>query len=298
MSHRGLFALPWFLLVAPIALAVAPPLVPRPVSPFLPPSPLLPPIPPVVHPFSVTAPPAPSSSPASSASPSPSHPWFVALTFDDGPSARTTPAVLAILEQMHVPATFFVVGRQIASQAVLLRRMKADGDVIGNHSWSHPWLTKLDARALQAQITQTNRAIATAVPGYQVHWLRAPYGAINSTVADQVRADHLGLAWWTADDEGWRHQSVAIRLHRVLDEATPNGVILLHDLDPVTVQVLPPLITALRARGAVFVTVDELARSASPATLAKTYYPHPGWPVLMTSAQSTPESSAPASSGQ
>lgn len=178
----------------------------------------------------------------------------IALTFDDGPNPLTTPQVLAVLERQHVPATFFVVGSRVAGSEELLRRMYADGDEIGNHSWSHPDLTKLPAGQIKQQVAETQDAISRA--GVPVPTLfRPPYGAVNQTVRDNVS---LTFAFWNEDPKDWAANSAQQVLAASEASAQAGGVVDMHDIYHVTADALGPLIDNLKARGFNFVTMSQL----------------------------------------
>lgn len=208
----------------------------------------------------------------------PANPWCVALTFDDGPSGKTTPQVLSILRHANVHATFFLVGSRVPAQAWVLQAMAGDGNEIGDHSWDHAWLTRLSSARVAQEVQAPLQAIEHALPGTPVRWFRAPYGAVDGKVESIVKESGLGLAWWTADDSGWKRPGTAARVAAVLDEAEPGGVILMHDTEAGTVTALPQIIADLKARGAVFVTLSQMAAIDGP--VARIYFPHRGWPVL------------------
>src|SRR5581483_7817630 len=118
----------------------------------------------------------------------------VALTFDDGPD-QSTPAMLAALEKAHAPATFFQIGRQIAGREALLRRMLADGDAIGDHTWNHADLVRDPGIAAQ-EISRTAAAIRDATRGYQPCMFRAPYGSVDGSLVSLVRGMGMTTVGW------------------------------------------------------------------------------------------------------
>jgi peptidoglycan/xylan/chitin deacetylase (PgdA/CDA1 family) len=196
----------------------------------------------------------------------------VALTFDDGPTARVTPGVLRILERERVHATFFVVGRAAAAQPALLRRMLRDGDEIGNHTLTHPHLNALlTAAALGIEIDRTQAAIRRAT-GRDARWLRPPFGARDYAAIDAAHRRGLGVAMWSAmlGDDAPAGDPAA--LARTLVAHVDDGaLVVLHDGDQgrgdtggrvYEASALCDVIATLRARGYRFVTVSELAASA------------------------------------
>lgn len=178
----------------------------------------------------------------------------LALTFDDGPNPLTTPQILTELEQAHIPATFFLVGNRVAGNEGLLRRMAADGDEIGNHSWSHPDMTKIPPQAVQQQIQLTQNAVTAAgVPPPTV--FRPPYGTVNQAMEDNI---HLGILLWNEDPKDWAAGTPAQVVQAVDASAQPGGIVDMHDIYHVTADALPQVITNLTGRGYHFVTVDQL----------------------------------------
>ena len=179
------------------------------------------------------------------------------LSFDDGPSPEFTPQVLSILEQKHVTASFFVIGNRVAGNEALLHRMVADGFEIGNHSWSHPQMTKLTKDQILTEIQSTQAAISlTGVP--QPTLFRPPYGAINDSVVHEAG---LQTALWNIDPEDWRSNDPNLLAQSLIATAKPGGVMDLHDVHPAIVAALPTIIDQLSAQGYQFVTVSQLLHS-------------------------------------
>jgi peptidoglycan/xylan/chitin deacetylase (PgdA/CDA1 family) len=186
----------------------------------------------------------------------------VALTFDDGPGA-TTPQVLRTLRRFHARATFFAVGRNIAGRAGLLRQEKALGEV-GNHSWSHPDLSRYSAAGVAEQLSSTQQAIRSAgVPRPTV--FRPPYGATNATVVAEARSLGLRTILWSIDSYDSRGYSTAAIAHTVLKLVQPGAIILMHDVIPASARALPRILRILKARRFKLVTVSELLKRTPPS---------------------------------
>ncbi len=178
----------------------------------------------------------------------------LALTFDDGPNPITTPQVLSILEAEHVHASFFVVGSRIAGNQALLQRMYADGDEIGDHSWTHPDFTTLSPDQIRQQIAQTQQAVAEAgVPAPTL--FRPPYGAVNQKVIDNVS---LTIMFWNEDPRDWAASNPVDVEKAVVASARPGGVVDMHDIYHLTVASLDPIIKQLKQDHYQFVTVSQL----------------------------------------
>jgi peptidoglycan/xylan/chitin deacetylase (PgdA/CDA1 family) len=186
----------------------------------------------------------------------------IALTFDDGPWPDT-PQFLDILEHYKVPATFFEIGRQIATygeDGALERRMLADGDMVGDHTWSHPDVAGAGAFA-QAQIEDAAAAIRTATHGFTPCLFRAPYGDVSSALISEARSFGFTTIQWDIDPRDWALPGVSEIYDNVVDNAHPGAIVLQHDGGgnrSETLTALPQEIQTLRSRGYRFVTITQL----------------------------------------
>ncbi|MEU0031290.1 polysaccharide deacetylase family protein [Streptomyces sp. NPDC006335] len=178
----------------------------------------------------------------------------VALTFDDGPSATYTANLLRYLAQNHARATFFTVGQNVVAHPALVRAEVRAGNEVGNHSYSHPDLTKLSSEQVAYQLNRTSAAIKAAT-GTAPALYRPPYGAINSTVR---RATHLSPVLWTLDTEDWKYPDATKVAQFVVSKVKRNDVVLMHDIHPTSVAAVPEILRALTAKGYHFVTVSHL----------------------------------------
>lgn len=182
----------------------------------------------------------------------------VALTYDDGPSPYTRP-LLATLDRLGVPATFFMIGQQVPGQGALLRRMLASGHELANHSWNHANLGGGGPGA-SAQLRRTNAAIRSA-SGFTPCVFRPPYGSTGADLVSRVTAQGMTSVIWSADPLDWRTPGTGAIVARVLSQTGPGGIILGHDGGGNRSQSLaaaPQIISGLRARGYRFVTVSRL----------------------------------------
>ncbi|MFG2985795.1 polysaccharide deacetylase family protein [Streptomyces sp. NPDC048258] len=173
------------------------------------------------------------------------------LTFDDGPDPRYTPAILDTLARYGVRAVFFVCGEMATENRDLLRRMVAEGHVIGNHTWTHPLIPKLSRPALVSEIGRTSEVVQKAV-GEAPVWFRAPYGAWNRA-AFEIGAE-LGMEplAWTVDTLDWKEPGTATIVSRVLSGAGPGVIVLSHDAGgnrSQSVQAISSYLPQLLARG-------------------------------------------------
>ena len=179
----------------------------------------------------------------------------VALTFDDGPGVYT-PWVLGILRRLRVHATFFIIGEQVWGNEALLRRELADGNAIGNHTFTHANVSGGGFR----QMRSTQGAIRRAT-GYTPCLFRAPYGAVSRLLIGQARSLGMNTIEWSVDPRDWARPGTGAVYSRVVSATRPGAIILMHDGGGPrgqTVAALPHVIATLRSRGYRFATVPQL----------------------------------------
>ena len=183
---------------------------------------------------------------------------YVALTFDDGPRQETTSALLDGLLERDAKVTFFVVGTQITctGNEELIRRMKAEGHQIGNHTYSHMRLISAGKNMVLEEI-QKNDVILETLLGEGDYWLRPPYGLIDKSRAALVKTP---MVYWTLDPEDWKLLDAKKVADYVVEQVEDGEVILLHDFYPSSIEAALEIIDRLQPEGYVFVTVEELFR--------------------------------------
>ncbi|WP_165975671.1 polysaccharide deacetylase family protein [Actinomadura rubrisoli] len=180
----------------------------------------------------------------------------VALTFDDGPSAYTREMLRAFAVH-RARATFFVVGDNAAADPGLLRQAATAGHEIGNHTQSHRDLTRLPTMQINSDVQRTQDVLRGAL-GWCPTLLRPPYGATNSTVAGVAKSLDLVQVLWNVDSQDWREREAKAVADRVVRQARPGAVILLHDGHKPTADAMPDVLKRLAGQGYTFVTVTEL----------------------------------------
>jgi peptidoglycan-N-acetylglucosamine deacetylase len=193
------------------------------------------------------------------------HKREIALTFDDGPGPYT-PAVLAVLERMHVRATFFVIGKMLRYFSAASVREINDGDVIGDHTQTHPMLAKL-SRHDQFEELFEQIARVELLGGRRPDLFRPPYGSFDATTLAELHRLHLLMVLWSVDTDDYRQPGVSVIVERALAGAQPGAIILMHDAGGAreqTIAALPIVIRRLRARGYRLVTVPELMKDDPP----------------------------------
>src|SRR5881398_1494708 len=189
---------------------------------------------------------------------------YIALTFDDGPSATLTPKLLDILAAHQIKATFFVIGENVVEHPEIVARAAREGHEIGNHSWSHPNFGKMSDEGVRGQVQRTDDAIKDAT-GTRPILLRPPYGSITARQKRWIH-DQFGyqVILWDVDPYDWKRPGPPVVRNRILKETQPGSIVLSHDIHPGTIEAMPSTLDALEAKGFKFVTVSELIRMATP----------------------------------
>jgi peptidoglycan/xylan/chitin deacetylase (PgdA/CDA1 family) len=200
----------------------------------------------------------------------------VAFTFDDGPGPRWTPMVLDTLAAAGVPATFFMVGRNLREHAGLVRDRLA-GHEIGNHSWSHDDLATLDLAGVTDELRRTHDVIGD-VTGQTPNLMRPPYGHLGgSTMLAATSMGYDVVLWNQQMRERQFTADPAAQVRAIVDAARPGDIILAHDIGGdhrlVALNGLAAMIEGLRARGFRFSTVSEMVAAGTPSGRAPGHRP-------------------------
>ncbi|MFC7340165.1 polysaccharide deacetylase family protein [Saccharopolyspora griseoalba] len=179
----------------------------------------------------------------------------VALTFDDGPDATDTPALLRVLGEHDVRAVFCLWGDHVRQNPDLVRRIVAEGHVLCNHTTHHDDLAAWTPEAVRADLVETNDLVRAAAPHAEVAYFRAPYGSWGES--PEVAAD-LGMQplGWRFDVEDWNPPGTEVLVQRFADRVSPQAVALLHDGGgdrSQTAAAVDEIIPRLRAEGWRFV---------------------------------------------
>ncbi len=181
----------------------------------------------------------------------------IALTFDAGPS-ENSPRLLDILKEKQVPATFFLLGkRHIDRYPELVRRMADEGHEVAGHTWTHKILTDAEPDGIRRELERPNEEIAR-LTGHRPTLMRPPQGRTDDTVHGICKELGLAEVLWTVTAKDYQTDDSDLITERVLDQASRDGIILLHDLYDGTVPAVPGIIDALKQRGYAFVTVPQL----------------------------------------
>ena len=190
----------------------------------------------------------------------------VALTFDDGPSARYTQSVLAILRERGVKATFFLTGKETEENLPQARMIVGDGHQVGNHSYTHSNMMFMGSVRITEEIERADAAIRTA--GYEGEIMfRPPYGKKLLTLPWYLSHHDRKTIMWDVEPESFPDvaEDTAAFAKHVIEQTKNGSIIIMHVMyrsREVSRQALPLIIDGLRQRGFEFVTVAQLLENS------------------------------------
>jgi peptidoglycan/xylan/chitin deacetylase (PgdA/CDA1 family) len=171
---------------------------------------------------------------------------YVGLTFDDGPSGNT-PALLDALRRNGLRATMFDEGQYAAAHPDQIRAQIAAGMWIGNHSYTHPHLTRLGRSQIDSEISRTQQAVMAAGGGAP-RLFRPPYGETDSTVKAVEAQYGLTEIIWDVDSQDWNGAGTDA-IVQAAGRLTNGQIILMHDWAANTLAAVPRIAQVLAARG-------------------------------------------------
>ncbi|CEW66061.1 peptidoglycan N-acetylglucosamine deacetylase A [Streptococcus pneumoniae] len=147
-----------------------------------------------------------------------------------------------------------MLGKNVSGNEDLVKRIKSEGHVVGNHSWSHPILSQLSLDEAKKQITDTEDVL-TKVLGSSSKLMRPPYGAITDDIRNSL---DLSFIMWDVDSLDWKSKNEASILTEIQHQVANGSIVLMHDIHSPTVNALPRVIEYLKNQGYTFVTIPEM----------------------------------------
>ncbi len=192
----------------------------------------------------------------------------VVLTFDDGPDAELTRRLLRTLDDLNVPAVFFMVGRRVAQTPGTARAAHRAGHRIANHSYAHDQMTKQTNAAIRSTLRRTDTELRAA--GVRpTPLMRPPYGDMDARVERVIRGAGLVPVMWDVDPRDWERWTTQQIADRVLARLQPGGrnIVLQHDgirNSPASIAAVPRIVRQARNRGYCFGTLDDAGRPVLP----------------------------------
>lgn len=183
----------------------------------------------------------------------------VALTFDDGPDLVRTPEVLEVLARHGVKATFFLIGSKAEGHPDLVRRIVAEGHIIGNHTYNHRGSFPLCGGTTVCEELARTRQTLERITGLRTRLFRPPFGVTNPIIGRAVRgAGYSSIGWSVRSLDTIARTPRKEVLDRILHRIHPGAIVLLHDRCEESAALLDALLTELKGRGYTTQTIEEL----------------------------------------
>jgi peptidoglycan/xylan/chitin deacetylase (PgdA/CDA1 family) len=182
----------------------------------------------------------------------------VAMTYDDGPHPSNTPRLLDMLASRNIKATFYVIGNSVNQNPGVLRRTVAEGHEIGNHTYTHPLLSRLGDSQVRQELQRCEDAIGRAA-GVRPRTMRPPYGGLLQRQRQFVLNEFgYPTILWSVDPLDWKRPGTSVIANRIISATSAGGIVLAHDLHSQTIDSMPQALDGLLRRGFKFVTVSQL----------------------------------------
>lgn len=178
----------------------------------------------------------------------------VALTFDDGPNREYTPKLLEGLKEKGISATFFLTGKNIEGNEEIVKQIKKEGHLIGNHTYNHVCLNKIPREEAEREIEKTSNMIYEITGEYPV-FIRPPFGEWRKDLELSV---NMFPVFWDVDTLDWKSKNVSRVLEIIERQVQEDSIILMHDEYESSVEAALEIIERLSEKGYEFVTVDRL----------------------------------------
>ena len=180
----------------------------------------------------------------------------IALTFDDGPDDLTE-RYLALLDELGVPATFFLVGASTAARPHIAREYLRRGHQIASHGYDHTPFPELAPRQVLEQCARTEASIGGQISGRP--WVRPPYGALDASSLLALLGGGYTVALWSLDSQDFAIRDEHALVRRCAPERVGGGeVLLFHEGQPWTLAALPRIVRGLQGAGFELVTMHDL----------------------------------------
>ncbi len=182
---------------------------------------------------------------------------MIALTFDATYGDNQTYELLEILRNNDIKATFFLSGIWLINYPELARAIATEGHEIANHSYTHPHMTLISLPEIRNQIVRTD-ALINNVTGLGSYLFRPPYGEYNQAILNELASLGYVTIMWTIDTLDWKNPGADAIVTRVVENAEPGSIVLMHQSAPDTLAALQTMITKLREKGYEFGTVTQV----------------------------------------
>ncbi|SEG67150.1 delta-lactam-biosynthetic de-N-acetylase [Paenibacillus sp. UNC499MF] len=183
------------------------------------------------------------------------------LTFDNGYENGCTPKILDVLKAKQVPAAFFVTGHFVEDKPELVKRMTAEGHLIGNHSWSHPDMSQIPDEKIKTELDRVKNAVANLTGVQTMAFMRPPRGIFSDRVLEASKQQGYTNVFWSVaykdwdvkDQKGWKYA-----YDKVIAQLHPGAVILLHSISKDNTDALDKIIDEAHKQGYEFKSLEKL----------------------------------------
>ena len=185
----------------------------------------------------------------------------IALTFDDGPDEQVTPALIELLIDRNVPASFFVIGNKVEQHPVLVRQLDNNGFIVGNHSYSHSnGIGFFSKKKLRKEYDTTDEIIFKTI-GKTPKYLRPPFGVTNPSYGKLAKEKDYTVIGWSNRSMDTVTPKADVIFNRVKKQLKSGDIILFHDTDIKIISVISQLLDYLQETGFQVVSLDELTNT-------------------------------------
>ncbi|HMI08436.1 MAG TPA: polysaccharide deacetylase family protein [Flavobacterium sp.] len=181
----------------------------------------------------------------------------IALTFDDGPNPNTL-QILDILKKYNVKATFFCIGKNIGAHPEILKRIVAEGHIVGNHSYSHSHVFDFYRKNRVIRELKDTDALIEKITGKKPLFFRPPYGVTNPSIRRALEVTRHKVIGWNIRSMDGITKNGKVIFNRILKRISPGSIVLLHDTRPETAKVLEQLLQTLAEKNYQVVSAEQL----------------------------------------
>lgn len=183
------------------------------------------------------------------------------LTFDNGYENGYTTPILDVLKEKKVPAAFFVTGHYAKDQPELMKRMVNEGHLIGNHSWSHPDMTRISDDRIKEELDKVKQEVAAVTGQKEMPFMRPPRGVFSERMLAVSKQLGYRNVFWSVAYADWDTKKQKGRQYaydKVMAQLHPGAVILLHSVSKDNAEAIGQIIEDARKLGYEFKSLDQL----------------------------------------
>ena len=189
------------------------------------------------------------------------------LTFDCGYENGNTPAILDALQKHQAPAAFFVVGNFLSDQPDLVKRMAAEGHIVGNHTWSHPDMSKISTQeAFSEELNRVSALYQETTSQEMVKFYRPPQGKYSTQNLQMAKDLGYQTFFWSLAYVDWYQDQQPTHeeaFKKLTGRIHPGAIVLLHNTSSTNAEILDELLTKWEEMGYSFGSLDQLASESA-----------------------------------